>query len=556
MADQKISELTNIGESGVSIDYLPIVDKSASQTKRIQISSLMYSGVTNMIKTLSGVSIDMIPMLDQSGTTMRKIAIKHLDGIYAAPARNPLAFAQGIYLTAGTSGGGIAVADNDNIDFGTGDFTLALDVSVPNWLSVSYTNFFYSVNGISFAINNTSNGILRIARGATIGLSTVGTGFVAWAKAKICVVLSGDTALFYVNGIKLGDTIDLVATDVTVATPLYLMSDTAKRMECVIHSAITFNRALTAAQVLALYRNGVDFSDVGGSQTAKNVTTAENGIVQASRHFSTSFTGASATAFNGTDDTDNAAAYFPVTVVAGKRYRVSCTAPTISNGLNTYWFTKNDKDIGTASVQTITSTASSEGLWSYEFTATGSATYFGLGFTRTSATLDVAFSGFLLVEIGATLNLQPEGMQPAPGQWLDSSGNKLHALMPAAGATLTRQKIDPCWMMFDTGTVDQFVHFLTTGGAAPGTTRAIFPSGNYWIDEIYLWSAGTPTLTIGDDAATAATVVASTTLVASTWTKVPLLKNSTDHDDLFIDFTAGGAVTKIKIKYHLIETTS
>lgn len=35
---------------------------------------------------------------------------------------------------------------------------------------------------------------------------------------------------------------------------------------------------------------------------------------------------------------------------------------------------------------------------------------------------------------------EPEGVQPAPGQWLDSSGNKLHAALPATTATLAKRK--------------------------------------------------------------------------------------------------------------------
>jgi hypothetical protein len=45
-------------------------------------------------------------------------------------------------------------------------------------------------------------------------------------------------------------------------------------------------------------------------------------------------------------------------------------------------------------------------------------------------------------EVGSTLALEPEGIQPAPGQWLDSSTNKLHALQPAAGSSLVRRKKD------------------------------------------------------------------------------------------------------------------
>ena len=64
--------------TGVSVDYLPIMDASANEIKRIPISGLAYSGITEAIKVTSGVSIDMIPMLDQSGVTLRKISLARM----------------------------------------------------------------------------------------------------------------------------------------------------------------------------------------------------------------------------------------------------------------------------------------------------------------------------------------------------------------------------------------------------------------------------------------------------------------------------------------------
>ena len=101
-------------------------------------------------------------------------------------------------------------------------------------------------------------------------------------------------------------------------------------------------------------------------------------------------------------------------------------------------------------------------------------------------------------------------------------------------------------MFFTTGTSDQYIH--------GGTTRAIFPALNYWIDEIYAYSAGTPTFTLGEVVTSAEdTLVASTTLVAATWTKLALIKNSCSADDIYVNFTAGGAETQFKIRYHLLD---
>jgi hypothetical protein len=150
-----------------------------------------------------------------------------------------------------------------------------------------------------------------------------------------------------------------------------------------------------------------------------------------------------------------------------------------------------------------------------------------------------------LTKLGATLALEPEGIQPAPGQWLDSSSNHLDALMPVVGASNTRAIRDG-WMSFTTGATSQYIH--------GGTTRAILPPANAWIDEIYAYSTGTPTFTLGDSSTGGSTdtLTDAVTLTASTWTKLVLKKNSTTADDIYVAFTADGAATQFKVRYHKI----
>lgn len=77
MADQKISELTVI-ESCTTEDYFPIVDYSASATRRIKPKAFMMSGVTTLKFATSGVSRDVLPMVDVSGATISKITLWNL----------------------------------------------------------------------------------------------------------------------------------------------------------------------------------------------------------------------------------------------------------------------------------------------------------------------------------------------------------------------------------------------------------------------------------------------------------------------------------------------
>jgi len=481
------------------------------------------------------------------------------DGLAAGVAvvANPKAMSQGVNMTAATSGSnGIQVADSDQIDFGTGDFTLVWWGSLPDW-TPSATQYMLrkrqdASNMLMFGVD--TDGTLYIQLNATGFSSTVANALIAGAIHEIVASVSVGTTntvlSYYIDGLLFGTAVTKAnAGSVSNTASLYVLGTDTIRYAGTCQFAATYNRALTAAEVLALYRNGIDFADKWGSQTSLNSATLENVAGTAYPTFS----GESATGFHAESNetaTNVVATTDAIPFVNTKKYRMSFALADLTGDAPRYGAASNQA--GASLTGAVYSNVAAAGINNYEFTAGETTTGVCLWYNTTATTYTVSL--FSIVEIGATRSLEPEGIQPAPGQWLDSSSNKLHALMPAVGATLIRQKIDPCWMMWETGTVDQFIHLSTTGGAAPGTTRVIFPAGNYWIDEIYAWSAGTPTFQLGDSAAAPNTLVAAVLLVASTWTKLALLKNSTTTDDIFVDFTLGGAVTKFKIKYHLLET--
>ncbi|MFA6358763.1 MAG: hypothetical protein WCY09_08935 [Candidatus Omnitrophota bacterium] len=76
------------------------------------------------------------------------------------------------------------------------------------------------------------------------------------------------------------------------------------------------------------------------------------------------------------------------------------------------------------------------------FTNVGGTNVTGNVFVATGATPTTWANSSSLRATGATLILEEEGIQPSPGQWLDSSSNKLHAMQPATGSSLTRYKKD------------------------------------------------------------------------------------------------------------------
>lgn len=77
-----------------------------------------------------------------------------------------------------------------------------------------------------------------------------------------------------------------------------------------------------------------------------------------------------------------------------------------------------------------------------DFTNIGGTNVSGSGFTATGTTPTTWTNSSSLRRTGATLSLESPDIQPAPGQWLDSSTNKLHALQPLTGSSLTLPKRD------------------------------------------------------------------------------------------------------------------
>ena len=287
---------------------------------------------------------------------------------------------QAVNMTVAASGSsGITVADNDNIDFGTGNFTLVWRGSLPDWTPTSIAALLYkhdSTTGyIGYSLNINTNGTIRFdcigVTGGPTNSSTLSSGVLDGSIAEIVLSVTKESVTvdgsvyFYVNGVQLGT--PAVITKNTVGNinnnvACWVLGTSAARTAGTCSFAATYNRALTAAEVLDLYRNGINYSDKWGSQTAKT---------------------------SGT-------------LVIGYKYRI-----------NTYVSDDDFTNIGAAS--------NASGI---EFIATG-----------TTPTHWAHSSSLVL--LGATLALEPEGIQN--NCWYNSSSNSLNATYPAAGWSLTRK---------------------------------------------------------------------------------------------------------------------
>jgi hypothetical protein len=219
-----------------------------------------------------------VTLADGTTETIRKaVAACELDGAALTDKDQE----PGVTLTYAASGSsGITVADDPDIDFGTGNFTLVWRGSLPDWTPVQ-TNIFgkYSAGGEGYALwmQDANPGILKVYVHTTNYVSTVTHSITDGVVAEIAAVVIRETAsvagsvTIYVDGVQLGEVVVIGAAapdSVDNTDPLYVCGERSGiRYASTTQFAATFNRALTAAEVLDLYRNGINYADKWGSQT-------------------------------------------------------------------------------------------------------------------------------------------------------------------------------------------------------------------------------------------------------------------------------------------------
>jgi len=144
-----------------------------------------------------------------------------------------------------------------------------------------------------------------------------------------------------------------------------------------------------------------------------------------------------------------------------------------------------------------------------DFTNVGAASNAtGVEFVATGTTPTTWTNGSTLNPIGATLMLEPEGIQPATGQWFDSSIHKQHAMQPASGVTTVRRqdRFEVRWVNTWAGTHEaQYVG---------GTNKAVLPTSNIRVESITMRCSATGVNVILGDGSDASRWVASVALAA------------------------------------------
>lgn len=475
------------------------------------LSTALPNGVTATTQTL--------------GDNTTKVATDAYVDATAALSRNSKAFAQGVNLTyAGSGSTGIVVADNDNIDFGTGNFTIVWMGSLPDWTPSANTEIFGKwLGNVGWSLEvlaNTGYLGLYLNAGPTYKYSTAAPTVVDGTKHTIVAVIVRETASsdgyirYYVDGLQLGSNVVLaqgVPSTYSNAETLYVSGTVLKRIASTTHCAYTFNRALTAAEVLDLYRNGINYADKWGSQTAVYTSDFSSGT--------DGFTGTRATAdgsidpLGGADTTwlrfttdssnsDHSVRKTLTGISSYKKARISFTyyLPSTNSTVDGFKLITGG---GTTIISGLLTTKDTATSVSYEYTTQASITleffgYSGANIIYQDAGGDDVFyiKSITVTEIGATLALEPEGIQPVPGQWLDSSTNKLHARYPVSGASLVRKKDTFEIRWTNSWTASSAAQSI---GASTDESKAILPT-NCYIDSIIgvVSGADIEDITIGD----------------------------------------------------------
>ena len=449
---------------------------------------------------------------------------------------NPTAIAQSINLTKATSGSnGIAVANDADINVGTGDFTLHWEGSLPDWTpdATQYLVYKYAA-GFGFVLSILAGGTVRLQIGNGAGLptysSTAPNTFADGTYHKISIsitresVSTAGSVTIYADAVVLGASIPITAgTPVTcdTTTSIYILGADTLRSTGQAKFAILYNRALSAAEVLDLCRicrNGVAFADKGASQTAVYTSDFSAGVDGWSAQRSTG-TGNIDAVSDGTTSKDdvyrNYASsvanshkfYYNELFIPNKRYRVTFnyyipSGQTNTNGVKlkiTNSTEGNEQQLASFTTTGSWTTASLELTTSFDTTSLflqhikNGVVYLTAG--ADSPTDDLIYiRDMIIMPIGATLELTPECIQPAPGQWLDASGNGNHAMQPATGSSLMRPQRtgEVRWTNTWAGTHEaQFIC---------GVNQAVLPSENIRIESITMRCSATGVnVTLGDN---------------------------------------------------------
>jgi hypothetical protein len=325
-----------------------------------------------------------------------------------------------------------------------------------NSLATANKHIFDGANAPTLFVS-TTGAVAIFDRQASAARATTAAGVVVVGK-WYHLAYSRTSGQIYVNGVATGSPV----ADTSNYTGLieYIgRNPTSDIVSGTIASPLIYNRALTAAEVVALYEagtpSGADYNNA--SNTALNTS---DFITQGTAF--TTFSGVSATGFTAeqTAATTSVATARPVLSgrKSGSRFLVNFTATLTSGQAPSVRLYK--ALAGVSNQVTVTAGANS-----FILTATADAPD-GVSFLTTAAT-SYAISGFSITPLG--LLLAPDAQQPGGGTvWYDTSGNSANITLPASGVQ---------WSVPTSGKIGNALSITNTTASTSTTTGSLVLSG-------------------------------------------------------------------------------
>lgn len=498
-------------------------------------------------------------------------------GVAAATAilKNPLAFAQGIDLTASATVGGLFIADDADLGFGTSPFFLEGTVSLADYTPSAVVYIIYKVQDAThrYIFYVTTDGYLSLDLNGTIykssaTLASVGVtdNYPATFRADITPGTTNTTVDFSVNGIALGTQQTAVNPGSATNTgTLYIMGTSTTRYAGTVYSIHAGNRAFTAAEFLAEYKKGIDYADKWGSQTT--IYTSD---------FSAGEDGWSAAATNGTGagNIDGIGGYDDVfrfyanatngqhilrrdsTMTAGNYKHVDISFEyylpsantnvkkiiVYSAALSGTAYTYSTTDAWTRCTITYLENGLTGNLYIYQANAAGSLTFAGANNVADDLTY---IKNITIRPSGATLALEGEGIQR--DGWKDSSTNGLNASYPASGYSFLRPiRTDSAEGLLSVTNVSLAADADTTIYTVPTGKRLVLTKAILVVGA----DAGTSVISIGADGAETDWLPNNTLSALDAANDAAILQPVPNTTPVLVKSYAGGTVIQAKVSSH------